>query len=87
MKIVFRGTIEKRRRGCPVCGRRSISNTYSAMKTYILPSGITKTFRAGKVEEVNDRDGEFLLMYKYTDTDGKVRNVFEEVKDGNMVDN
>lgn len=79
MTIVFKGVIEKKAKGCPVCGRRSGSNTYTAMKTYILPSGITKTFRVGKPEEVNDRDGEFLLNYKYTDKDGTVKNVFEVV--------
>lgn len=79
MKIVFKGIVEKRRKGCPVCGRRGGSNTFATMKTYILPSGITKTFRVGKPEEVSDRDGEFLLMYKYTDKDGSVNNVFEVV--------
>lgn len=80
MKVVFNGIVEKRRSGCPVCGRRGGgTSTFSTMKTYILPSGITKTFRVGKPEEVIDRDGDFLLMYKYTDKDGNVKNVFEVV--------
>lgn len=79
MKVVFKGIVEKRKSGCPVCGRRSGGTTLSTMKTYILPSGVTKTFRVGKPEEVTDRDGEFLLMYKYTDKDGIVKNVFEVV--------
>lgn len=79
MKVMFQGIVEKRRSGCPVCGRRGGSSTFSTMKTYILPSGITKTFRVGKPEEVSDRDGEFLLTYKYTDKDGNVNSVFEVV--------
>lgn len=79
MRIMFKGVVEKRRRGCHVCGKRAGSSSFTTMKTYILPSGITKTFRVGHAEEVSDKDGEFLLMYKYTDKDGQVQQVFEVV--------
>lgn len=83
MKIRFMGMLEKTKKGCPVCGKRTTTESgYTAMKTYILPSGVTKVFRAGKVEEVSDNDAEFLLQYKFTDKEGKVRQVFEVVNDG-----
>lgn len=79
MKIVFNGLYEKKRAGCPVCGGRkgTTQTDFVYMKTYILPSGITKTFRKGRAEEVSDTDGSFLLSYKYTDKQGNVHNVFE----------
>lgn len=51
---------------------------FHSMKSYILPSGITKLFRAGKVEEVSDKDGEFLLSYQY-EQNGEVKKVFDRV--------
>lgn len=79
MKIKFNGIIEKRSKGCPVCGKRTTDSQFTTMKSYILPSGITKTFRAGREEEVNEEDASFLLSYQYTDPDGKVKPVFEVV--------
>lgn len=77
MKIVFNGFFEKRSKGCPVCGKRITDNQFISMKSYILPSGITKTFRVGKPEEVNDEDANFLLSYKYKDAKGNVKQVFD----------
>lgn len=74
MKIIYKGMLESRTRGCPVC-KRSSSTKMATMKTFILPSGITKTFRVGRTEEVTDRDGAFLLTYK----DGKGNSAFEVV--------
>lgn len=79
MKIRFNGIIEKRTKGCPVCGKRTTDSQFKTMKSYILPSGITKTFRAGRIEEVTETDADFLLSYKYTDPEGKVKPVFEVV--------
>ena len=76
MTIKFNGVIEKRRKGCSVCGSKHTENGFSGSKTYILPSGITKTFRAGKCVEVKDEDAEFLLSYQY-EKDGKIMKVFE----------
>lgn len=82
MKIKFNGVYQKISKGCPVCGRRSHETNYLAIKTYILPSGRTKTFRMGRVEEVSDSDGNFLLSYQSTDKEGNVYPVFEVVNDG-----
>lgn len=76
MKIMFNGVIEKRKKGCSVCGQKRTEMGFSGSKTYILPSGITKTFRAGKCVEVKDEDADFLLSYRYEEG-GEVRNVFE----------
>lgn len=84
MKIMFNGLLEKRRAGCPVCGGRkgTTEKEFVYMKSYILPSGVTKTFRKGKTEEVSDADGNFLLSYRYMDKEGNVHQVFEVVNDG-----
>ncbi len=64
MKVKFTGATEKRKGGCPVCGKVRSGSTFTAIKSYTMPSGITKTFIAGRPEEVSDSDGEFLLLYK-----------------------
>lgn len=80
MKLKFNGVLETKSGGCVPCGaRRTSKQTMVTSKMYILPSGATKTFRVGKEEEVSAEDGEFLLSYKYTDKDGNIRGVFEEV--------
>ena len=66
MKVRFKGVVEKGR-GCSCAGRTS---QFVRSKTFILPSGMVKRFRAGSVEEVSKPDGAFLLKYKS----------FEEVK-------
>lgn len=81
MKVVFNGVMEVRSGGCIPCGaKRASKRSMSMTKMYILPSGAIKTFRVGKAEEVSDSDGEFLMSYTYTDDDGTVRTVFDEVK-------
>lgn len=79
MRIKFNGIVEKRSKGCKCRGERS-EMVFHSLKSYILPSGITKTFRTGKVEEVSEKDGQFLLSYQYTQ-DGVVKKVFEVVDD------
>lgn len=80
MKIVFNGIMERTVKGCSACGTRRVSNHHFSMtKTYILPSGQTKTFYMGKEEEVSEMDGKFLLSYTYEDQNG-TRKAFEEVK-------
>lgn len=76
MRIKFNGVVEKRRKGCSVCGRKHASSGFTTTKTYILPSGITKTFRVGRCEEVTQMDADFLLTYRYEDK-GEVLSVFE----------
>ena len=79
MKVKFTGVIEKRSRGCGACGKHHTGNEFRTSKTYILPSGISKTFVAGRVEEVSETDGAFLLSYQYQTPDGVIRKVFEVV--------
>lgn len=79
MRIQFNGIIEKARKGCGACGKRRSDNVFQMSKTYILPSGVTKTFRVGHPEEVSAKDADFLLLYKYQTPEGVVKNVFEVV--------
>lgn len=79
MRIMFNGVIEKARKGCGACGKRRSESEFRTSKTYILPSGNTKTFRIGKAEEVTERDAEFLLTYNYLSPEGEVKSVFEVV--------
>ena len=79
MRIVFNGIVEKAQKGCGACGRRRTENGFVNRKTYILPSGVTKVFRAGRAEEVSERDGNYLLTYKYQTPEGEEKNVFEVV--------
>lgn len=79
MKIVFNGLLEKRSGGGCNCKRKSSSYGFVNSRLYILPSGISKTFYVGKVEEVSERDGQFLLSYKSVDQNG-TREVFSKVE-------
>ena len=76
MTVVFKGIVEKGHKGCPVCGRRSSDYIYRSRRSYILPSGITKTFRVGTPVEVSDRDGAFLLGLIY-ESQGEIKHAFE----------
>ena len=81
MKLKFNGIIEKRSGGCVPCGaKRTSSKSMVTSKMYILPSGVTKTFTVGRVENVSASDGRFLLEYQYTDKDGNKKPVFEKVE-------
>lgn len=82
MKVVFNGTVEKRTSGggCRCKGKVS-GASYVKTKMYILPSGQSKTFFAGKVEEVSEQDGNFLLSYVYKDVNGDYRAVFTKVEE------
>lgn len=79
MKVKFNGLLEKKSSGCN-CKRQSNGYGFVNSRMYILPSGQQKTFYVGKVEEVSERDGNFLLSYSVTDANGK-RQVFEKVED------
>lgn len=79
MKIVFNGLLEKKSSGCN-CRKSGSEYGFVNSRMYILPSGKQKTFYVGKVEEVSDRDGQFLLSYNSVDVNGK-RQVFEKVED------
>lgn len=78
MKVIFNGTLEKISGGCSRCGsKRKGTMSFVRAKQYILPSGMTKTFRVGVAEEVSEADGNFLLSYEYTDVNGDRRKIFE----------
>ena len=79
MKVKFNGLLEKKSSGCN-CHKNGSSYGFVNSRMYILPSGKQKTFFVGKVEEVSDRDGQFLLSYNSVDVNGK-RQVFEKVED------
>lgn len=75
MKVKFNGIYERKRKGCSSCGKRVRSSMgFVTSKMYILPSGRNKTFYVGRIEEVSDGDGRFLLSYNTEDA-----TVFEEV--------
>lgn len=80
MKIRFNGIVEKRKGGCPVCGKKMKGDTaFVSNRRYYLPSGQSMMFRAGGEYEISDSDAEFLLEYSYTDSNGVVKHVFEVV--------
>ena len=77
MKIRFNGMITKKSHGCAPCGHRVTSkSTLLLRKSFILPSGITKTFRVGEEYEVADIDGNFLLSYSQIGKDGVRQDAF-----------
>ena len=81
MKIKFNGLLEKHTKGCNC---KKVGNTeygFVTQKAFFLPSGNQRVFIAGKVEEINERDGMFLLSYSYDDMNGARREVFSKVED------
>lgn len=81
MKIKFNGVLEKHSKGCNCKKVANSEYGYVTQKMYILPSGTTRTFVVGKVEEVNKVDAEFLLSYMYKDVNGGYREVFSKVEE------
>lgn len=75
MRIKFNGLHERKSRRCGSCGKRVTGIGFVTSKMYILPSGRNKTFYVGRVEDVSDADGRFLLSYNTADA-----VIFEEVK-------
>ena len=79
MKIVFNGMLERRTKGCN-CKRQGNSEYgLTTSKLFHLPSGAQRTFVAGKVEDVNERDALFLLSH-FDDSNGVKREVFSKVE-------
>lgn len=79
MKVVFNGVLEKHSKGCSCKGRKT-EVSFVQSKMYILPSGKSVHFYAGKPVEVSETDGKFLLSYVYKDINGATRAVFSEVE-------
>lgn len=83
MKLKFNGLLEKKSQGggCN-CKKSNSGYGFTASRMYILPSGQTKTFVTGKVEEVSERDGKFLLSYNQApDVNGQSREVFTLIEE------
>ena len=78
MRLKFNGTMEKKASGCPVCGGRRSTFKFTSVRSFYLPSGAMKTFRAGQTYDVTERDGNFLLTYRYV-MNGKEQHAFEVV--------
>lgn len=78
MRLKFNGSMEKNSKGCPVCGGRHTEYRFTTTRSFYLPSGSMKTFRAGQTYDVTERDGEFLLTYRYM-VNGKEKHAFEVV--------
>ena len=80
MKVIFNGLIEKRVSGGCNCKKQGNGYSFVNSRMYILPSGQQKTFYVGRVEEVSERDGQFLLSYNVNDANGS-RKVFTKVEE------
>lgn len=80
MKIVFNGMLEKIRKGCNCKKQGNTGYGFVSQRHFFLPSGAERVFIAGKVEEVNERDAQFLLSYSYDDLNGVRREVFSKVE-------
>lgn len=62
--------------GCSSCGsRRKVSGGLELKKTFHLPDGSSKTFVAGNIYQVTERQAEFLLNESLWDD----MKIFEEV--------
>ncbi len=79
MKIKFNGVLEKHTKGCNCKKQGNSEYGFVSQKMFFLPSNTARTFIVGRVEEVNNKDAEFLLSYKYTDLNGVEREVFSKV--------
>ena len=80
MKIVFNGMLEKHKKGCNCKKQGNTEYGFVSQKMFFLPSNTSRTFIVGKAEEVNNRDAQFLLSYKYKDLNGVEREVFSKVE-------
>lgn len=80
MKVVFNGLLERKQSGGCNCKKSASGYNFVNSRMYILPSGQNKVFYVGKVEEVSERDGQFLLSYNSQDSNG-IRKVFTKVEE------
>ena len=79
MRVRFNGLTERRKKGCPVCGKGRYDSTFVTSKRYYLPSGAYMYFRVHQDAEVADEDGEFLLSEEYIAPDGSRKKVFTKL--------
>ena len=82
MRVRFNGMFVNKSRsggGCKCHGSTIGGRAFLAHKTFILPSGLTRTFRVGEEYDVSDLDGNFLLSYSQTDKDGVRQDAFTRI--------
>lgn len=62
MLIRFTGQKKAISKGCGQCGTKRGSYKFESMTKVYLPSGVVKTFRVGKPEEITNQDDiDYLL--------------------------
>lgn len=78
MRVRFNGMITNIRSGggCSCHGGSSSKRGFVTHKTFILPSGQTRTFHINEEYEVSDTDGYFLLSYTIIDNNGLMQSAF-----------
>lgn len=80
MRVRFNGMYSTAKTGCVPCGHRVQSKrTFLTSRSFILPSGNTKSFHIGEEYEVSELDGNFLLSYSQIDKDGVRQDSFTKV--------
>lgn len=77
MRVVYKGVLERKRRGCN-CAKSRSEYSLLTRKDFWLLSGKNVTFYLGTPVEVSDADGEELLTYTYQGRDGTETHIFEE---------
>lgn len=73
MRVRFNGmfvTKSRKSGGCACHGSAIGGRVFITHKTFILPSGVTRSFSVGEEYDVSDVDGNFLLSYSQVDKDG-----------------
>lgn len=67
MKIRFNGVrTPGKSTGCPVCGgRRKVNHNFNRTISITFPSGQTRKFTMGIINEVSDTEGEYLKQWSY----------------------
>lgn len=81
MRIRFNGmfAVQSKKGGCACHGSVS-GRVFITHKSFVLPSGNTRSFRVGEEYDVPDIDGNFLLSYSQTDRDGIRQDSFTKVE-------
>lgn len=80
MRVRFNGLYQTVKTGCAPCGHKVKSGKrFMAQRSFILPSGMDRTFRLGQEYEVSEADGNFLLSYSQVDKDGLRQDAFTRV--------
>lgn len=83
MRVRFNGMFVNKTKksggGCGCHGTSASGRVFLMHKTFVMPSGITKTFNVNEEYEVSDLDGNFLLSYSQVDKDGVRQDSFTRI--------